>query len=800
MTNPVWLQKKNGKYLWFTLLGLGFQPDNVAIKINLGPTMFDKPNKDAFYVVTHFLLKKLNPTRFHEAYRYCWPVLNPKADAEFRKVTCAWLREIMDETANAGSRVVASLFLSPGGPKFVSLILHLASHVMLHEMKTFITDDSWVPEVAAAPVSSLDMAQKRLRLIKARFLKAAVEQDQLLQEYQRRAQHIMKCMRDVRAEGTKYDGLLKGYNRDAAQEGMSQAVQIQKVRCLWSAIDGMLSSTKEEQQVVESVLKGDMKQCVLDGTDRVLKVPPSLQKRIEQLPHQLSGGHVYEADQLNLLCVLELANHSFHLLREEHRRVSQNSSLHLSSEQLQDKCQQVARVLQDLRCLRQKIAKGDIPEVRSVIRDLEVEWDKRWMDAIKDTPLMSCLNEDHALDLLSPMAPLSFEPSPETLHKSDVFSLFPARLGEETPAKMTTQEEEPKSNLESSCFEMAESPAAPTEATARPNTSLDWLFDSLPSRCVMTPLPLPSPQAATAVHASVRKTSRAHLKTAPTKCKTQIFELECDNLANQFAEAVMTSPVDSTVKDLGLEDLLCTLRRDPFSAKKQLARTPESLNVKSSWRKAVEENEAEKAKQSDIVKQLTPLDEPQQVQQNPGVAPQQGCSSDTPNMACRRSPPICQQGVLLSCAPLWDISMAESPLSLSDTGISSEVQFSLNHETLPEILSSDSLLSIDNEAADLMTDEDELLTPPVCSPKTQQLPLTTRQCDNVFAGTGEQVLSPRSEVPELDTDWLTKPETSAEAVGKVFTLDLDTLESPSSREKQKYSFPRLLRISLIEDM
>lgn len=31
--------------------------------------MFDKPNKDAFYIVTHFLLEKLNPTRFNEAYR-----------------------------------------------------------------------------------------------------------------------------------------------------------------------------------------------------------------------------------------------------------------------------------------------------------------------------------------------------------------------------------------------------------------------------------------------------------------------------------------------------------------------------------------------------------------------------------------------------------------------------------------------------------------------------------------------------------------------------------------------------------
>lgn len=116
MANPALLQKKKGKYLWFSLLGLGFQPDtaisslakvNINVKhIHLGPwvsflrrikmqescpfvyclymfqrwtwflivfvyrNMFDKPNKDASYIVIHFLLVKLNPTRFQETYRY----------------------------------------------------------------------------------------------------------------------------------------------------------------------------------------------------------------------------------------------------------------------------------------------------------------------------------------------------------------------------------------------------------------------------------------------------------------------------------------------------------------------------------------------------------------------------------------------------------------------------------------------------------------------------------------------------------------------------------------------------------
>lgn len=60
-----------------------------------------------------------------------------------------------------------------------------------------------------------------------------------------------------------------------------------KVRSLWSAIDEMLSTTKDGQNAVECVLKGDVDQFVLDGTDHGFKVPQCLLQRIEQLPHQV---------------------------------------------------------------------------------------------------------------------------------------------------------------------------------------------------------------------------------------------------------------------------------------------------------------------------------------------------------------------------------------------------------------------------------------------------------------------------------------------------------------------------------
>ncbi|XP_029382347.1 HAUS augmin-like complex subunit 6 [Echeneis naucrates] len=821
MANPVSLQKKNGKYLWFALLGLGFQPEaalssnafktNINVKYtNLGPNMFDKPNKDAFYIVTNFLLEKLNPTRYHEAYRHCWPVLNHKADAEYRKVTCAWLREIMDETANAGSKVVASLFLSPGGPKFITLMLHLANHVMLQEMKTFTTDDSWVPEAAAMPSSSLDMAVKRLNLISKRFLKTAVEQDCFLQEYQKQAQLLVKSVKDIREEGTKYDELLKRYSSDSAQEGTPPAEKLRKVRSLWKAIDEMLSAIREEQNSVESVLKGDVDQYILDGTDQVLKIPKRLIERIEQLPHQLSSGNVYEAGQLNLLCVLELANHALQILKEERRCVSDAPKAQLSSEHLQVKCQQMAQMLQSLQLLRQKISKEEIPEVRSTIRGLEAAWDKKWMDTLKVTPLVSFLNEDPALGFLSPMAPLSFEPAVEAGYRTSIFSQYPAKLPEEKPAESRPDEGVLNySNLKSCCPAAPESPVVIAEATSRVNTSLDWLFDRPPS----PPLePAPGPPA----QVSLKKMVSVHPRVATMRTKAQIMDMECDNLADQFADAVTTtSPTEGRVKGLDLEDLLGIFQGDPFSTRKQLPRTPENLilDVKSSWRKALEEDKAEKIRRSaelnDSIKRHASPERPHNVLLN-SVPSQSNFSGVTP-VTDHSSLSVCQQGVLLRSTLLWDTFSAEAPDSPSGTG-SSAVQFSLEHETLPEMPSCDSLLSLDDEAVDMKSEEDEeLLIPSLKSGIVHSLPnMACRKGLTQQAGDDGSFIESGKRTPEclmsghmgsgLDRDWLKEPVKSVEASDKVFSLDLDSLETASPSKKKEYSLPTLITFSPIDDM
>ncbi len=240
----------------------------------------------------------------------------------------------------------------------------------------------------------------------------------------------------------------------------------------------------------------------------------------------------------------------------------------------------------------------------------------------------------------------------------------------------------------------------------------------------------------------------------------------------------------------------------------------EVKDVKSSWRKAVEENTAEKISRSaklndSVTERLTPLCEPRNVLLSPDAPSQSFSYGITPTVTSHSSPPVSQQGVLPKSTQLWDTFNTEAPDSPSGTG-SSAVLFSLDHETLPEMPSCDSLLSLDDEAVDMKSEDDDsdLLIPSLKS-EAKQTPLTSRHhlgqlqqaCDDgSFAESQKRTpvcLLSHHAVSGLDTDWLIEPAKSAEE--KVFSLDLDTLEPPST-PKQDYSLPTLMTFSPIDDL
>uniref|UniRef100_A0AAR2KUT4 HAUS augmin-like complex subunit 6 N-terminal domain-containing protein n=1 Tax=Pygocentrus nattereri TaxID=42514 RepID=A0AAR2KUT4_PYGNA len=739
------LQESNGKYLWWFLQSLEFHLDaanNTANKtnskhLNLGVNMFDKPNKEAFYIVIHFLFKKLNPSRAQDAFRHCWPVLDHKADAVFRKVAVGWLQEIANEEGSNFPKVVASHLLSPSGPRFVNLMLHLAKHVMRKIMMTFTTDGTWVPEAAAVPASSPELAMKRFQVVKRLFQRVSVEQDSLIQDYQKRARRLEKSLKDLKAEEVNYDDLLN----------------------LWAEIDKTLSSLEGEQNVLDSVIQGKVDQYALDGRDSSVKIPAVLLERMERLSHQTSTGSLYEGDQPVLLRLLELLNVGLSLLNEERAKVS-HPALRLNQQTLQEQALLMNRSKETLKNMRRKLVKEDVPQTKSSIQKLELDWERKWAECLRHTPLISFLKEDPVLDFLSPMAPLSFEPACEAIFKASIFSGYPAKF----PGKF----------LDLFCLDSVFFFFFLSCNRNLPSSYKNLLcvkISSMEKRLTFCNL-----------QASHRKPFTSQTKTSAAKPKAKILELEYDNLASQFAEAVTMSPVDGRRSGMELEQLLNTLS-DPFTTKKQLPRTPESLimDVRASWRKAVEEGKAEKkhGRGQDCLSVLvTPTSEAKERSHSPEPFSPSGSTVSCADLQpC--SPPPSQQGASLHSTVTWNSSQLEA----LDQSSSNIIQLSIAHETFPD-MENDCSFNFSDQLKEVQEEMEELVLPPVVaqSPEAETaLQMARKRLSDVL-------MSARRMSPGLKSYG-----------GKVFSLDLDQLEGFSSPPREELTLPNLVTFSPMDE-
>lgn len=232
------------------------------------------------------------------------------------------------------------------------------------------------------------------------------------------------------------------------------------------------------------------------------------------------------------------------------------------------------------------------------------------------------------------------------------------------------------------------------------------------------------------------------------------------------------------------------------------------MDVKSSWRRALEEDEAEKRGRSmksvdPIMERQTPHKEPSIVLLSPDSSPSAPNSDNL--KAATQSPPVSQQG--LRTTLLWDTVETEGLNTPSGTG-SSAVQFSLAQETLPEMPSCDSLLSLDEEALDSKSEDDDDLLLPSLKTEGKCPPLNALHHLGQFQRTGddgsfmESRRAPECLLtgPTFDKDWLMTPAKSNETTDKVFSLDLDSLDTPTHPKKQDFSLPKLITFSPIDDM
>jgi len=92
--------------------------------------MFDHSNPTAFHHVFYFLFKELNQERTKAEFRDCWPILDKKQEAEFRRKVVNLLKEYQKEFPADLPYTNPSLFQSPGGRKFTAFLAVFSSFVI----------------------------------------------------------------------------------------------------------------------------------------------------------------------------------------------------------------------------------------------------------------------------------------------------------------------------------------------------------------------------------------------------------------------------------------------------------------------------------------------------------------------------------------------------------------------------------------------------------------------------------------------------------------------------------------------
>ncbi|XP_059958033.1 HAUS augmin-like complex subunit 6 isoform X2 [Mesoplodon densirostris] len=574
--SSAWFPSFEKEHLWMYLQALGFEPGSATVaggKIvshtHLGVNMFDKLNRDAFQIVSYFLFQTLDQSLTKEVFKLCWPPFDQKSDTEFRKHCCEWLKKISAECGSSFPQVVGSLFLSPGGPKFIHLMYHFARFVAINYIKTHSKNSSvHFTETFNVKPQDLHKCIARCHVARNRFLRILQREDCVTRKYQENAQM------------EPYD------DQSNIQE------KIQKVRSLWASVNETLMVLEKEREVVSSVLSV-VNQYTLDGTNVAINIPRLLLDKIEKQMCQLHIGNVYEAGKLNLLTVIQLLNEVLKVMKYEHCQANQ-ARLTIDLHFLEKETKVQRGRLSDLKHMRYKI-KEDLTTIRHSIVEKQEEWHKNWKEFLGLSPFSLIKGWTPAVDLLPPMSPLSFDPASEEAYAKSILLQYPASLPDTHKQHIQENDCRRASDILETKCDLANSPAAfllqPTSPSDRNSVTLlekDTKLTTPREKNETVSKKTPEFEVEDSSSSNIAKSS-AFGGSLPAK-KSDPFQKEQDHLVEEVARAVLSdSPQPSKGKEVILEELIDSLVSNPFLTRNQIPRTPENLisEIRSSWRKAV---------------------------------------------------------------------------------------------------------------------------------------------------------------------------------------------------------------------
>uniref|UniRef100_A0A8C8RM33 HAUS augmin like complex subunit 6 n=1 Tax=Pelusios castaneus TaxID=367368 RepID=A0A8C8RM33_9SAUR len=622
--SPSWEKE----HLWFYLLALGFDPGagaaagKLSTHLSLGVNMFDKPNKDAFHLVARFLFTKLDHSRSTEVFRFCCPPADKKGDAEFRKQCCEWLKKISDECGNSFPPVVASLFLAPGGPKFIHLMYHFARYVIVQHMKRDCEDANiHFPEAVNSRPHDSYKAAARYRVSCVRFLQSIQKEDFVIREYQRKAQLLTKQIRDPRSECVELYKLLQKMEQNNPKQS-NKAERVQKVRSMWASVMETLTFLEKEKEVVDSVVNGHVDQYTLDGTNVTINVPRLLLDKIENEMDKLHIGNVYEAGKLNLVTVIQLLNEALKILRCERQQVD-HAALKLDLQYIEGKTKFQNKILLGLKSMRHKLKREDRVSIMKSIAEKQRDWDVKWENFLGQSPFSLIKDQNPVLDLLPAMSPLSFDPATEEAYKSSVFCQYPASIPD-TPKKDCQANDKKEDGSLDNIMNMTSAERMLSHLQSTPHSFLPAESSRVVlEKDVHTASPKRKERSVSqnlkyGAHTSrpleAWKNRDTHTLQSPAAVKREDpVKKAQEQLAEEVAnEVVSESPQSGGGKGMDLDELIGSLASNPFLTRKQIPRTPENLitEIRSSWRKAIQTEDSSDTElaQTEMVTKEAPLD------------------------------------------------------------------------------------------------------------------------------------------------------------------------------------------------
>ncbi|XP_007455628.1 PREDICTED: HAUS augmin-like complex subunit 6 isoform X1 [Lipotes vexillifer] len=595
--SSAWVPSFEKEHLWMYLQALGFEPASATVaggKIvshtHLGVNMFDKLNRDAFQIVSYFLFQTLDQSLTKEVFKLCWPPFDQKSDTEFRKHCCEWLKKI---SAECGSfpQVVGSLFLSPGGPKFIHLMYHFARFVAINYIKTHSKNSSvHFTETFNVKPQDLHKCIARCHVARNRFLQILQREDCVTRKYQENAQLSVKQIQNLRSECIGQQNEIKRMEPYDDQSNIQE--KIQKVRSLWASVNETLMVLEKEREVVSSVLSV-VNQYTLDGTNVAINIPRLLLDKIEKQMCQLHIGNVYEAGKLNLLTVIQLLNEVLKVMKYEHCQANQ-ARLTIDLHFLEKETKVQRERLSDLKHMRCKI-KEDLSTIKHSIVEKQEEWHKNWKEFLGLSPFSLIKGWTPAVDLLPPMSPLSFDPASEEAYAKSILLQYPASLPDTHKQHIQENDCRRASDILETKCDLANSPASfllqPIPPSDRNSVTLlekETKLTTPREKNETVSKKAPELEAEDSSSSNIGKSS-AFGGSLPAK-KSDPFQKEQDHLVEEVARAVLSdSPQPSKGKEVILEELIDSLVSNPFLTRNQIPRTPENLisEIRSSWRKAV---------------------------------------------------------------------------------------------------------------------------------------------------------------------------------------------------------------------